>query len=202
MILQWISLVQSVLNSLIAQTQIASVDYINIFWQAFEDCHIAPDSEELKTIDAENFDLQILASETSDLIKVWTKIVCAPLTRFDKAPAKSPFQRWRRPLMMTPQKVVDKLYYEKMHYEELTNGTTDIWNFNQWVRFVGLHSYLQARNLYMSYSETYLKQQSVAPEITAFLLDNWQHSKSQGTDTSYDKWYECKGYKLVHPKFN
>ena len=58
------------------------------------------------------------------------------------------------------------------------------------------------RNLYMSYSETYLKQQSVAPEITAFLLDNWQHSRSQGNDTSYDKWYECKGYKLVHPKFN
>ena len=34
---------QSVLNSLIAQTHTASVDYINIFWQAFEDCHIAPD---------------------------------------------------------------------------------------------------------------------------------------------------------------
>ena len=62
MILQWISLVQSVLNSLIAQTHTASVDYINIFWQVFEDCHIAPDSEELKTIDAENFDVQILVS--------------------------------------------------------------------------------------------------------------------------------------------
>ena len=84
MILQWINLVQSVLNNSIAQTHTAAIGYIDIFWQAFEDCNIAPDSEELKTIDIENFNVQILASETTDLIKVWTKIVCAPLTRFDK----------------------------------------------------------------------------------------------------------------------
>ena len=60
MILQWINLVQSVLNSLIAQTHTASVDYINIFWQAFEDCHIAPDSEELKTIDTEKFFVKLI----------------------------------------------------------------------------------------------------------------------------------------------
>ena len=102
--------------------------------------------------------------------------------------------------MMNYQQNVDQLYYEKIHFELLEKGETDIWDFNLWTRDVGLKSYLQSRHLVMAYSDLYLKQRTVSTEITNFLIESWHHD-NYDFDRSYDNWFEWCGYKLVQAKY-
>ena len=201
MMLEWIKTVKSLLAAFILATPQQIPNYVNLFWLAFEDCHIAPDSEVLEKLDLNHFTPEKIASnEIEDFKDVWKKIMSAPLTRLSRAPQTPELQRWRKPLMMNYQQNVDQLYYEKMHSNLLLRQMTDTWDFNQWTREVGLQSYLQARNLIMTYSDLYLKQRTVSSEITDYLIETWHHQYPK-EDRSYDNWFEWCGYKEVQPKY-